>query len=372
MIAILLAEGFEEIEALTPLDFFRRAGLDAKTVSITEERLVRGAHGIQVTADAVANEFNANDVEALILPGGMPGAKNLDSSPFVDKAIRDIYAGGKRIGAICASPFLLGKRGLLKGERAVCYPGFEAHLEGATVEDLPCLTSGRITTARGAGAAAEFSIELLRRLADDATAERIASSVLMPKREESATAEAVQDDEPHLDPLLLTAANLALEAGSISTSLIQRKLNVGYGRAAKLLDILEDMGLIGECTGKTSRAVLMTAAEWERRLAGDATAERIASSVLMPKREESSTAETTQDDEPHLDPLLLTAANLAFEAGSISTSLIQRKLGVGYGRAAKLLDILEDMGLIGECTGKTSRDVLMTEAEWKRRLKSLD
>lgn len=267
MIAILLAEGFEEIEALTPLDFFRRAELDAKTVSITDERLVCGAHGIRITADLVAKEFNADEVDALILPGGMPGAKNLDASPFVDKAIRDIYDGGKHIGAICAAPFLLGKRGLLKGERAVCYPGFESQLEGATVEALPCVTSGRITTARGAGAAADFSIELLRRLAGDATAERIASSVLMPKCDESATAETAQgDDEPHLDPLLPTAAELALAAGSISTSVIQRKLRVGYGRAAKLLDVLEDMGLIGECTGKAPRIVLMTAAEWEKRL----------------------------------------------------------------------------------------------------------
>ena len=131
---VFLAEGFEEIEALAPVDVMRRAGLAVTLVSITDNLVVNGAHGIPVVADALFAELSFADAALLFLPGGLPGATNLDAheglrSLLVDKAGEDVV-----ISAICAAPLVLGGLGLLEGKRATCYPGFEQYLDGANVK----------------------------------------------------------------------------------------------------------------------------------------------------------------------------------------------------------------------------------------------
>lgn len=160
MIYLLLAEGFEEIEALTPVDVLRRVGQDVKTVGITG-KVVTGAHGIPVTADILPEEMG-EDVDMLILPGGMPGTTNLDQWEGMDNLLARVHNAGARIAAICAAPMILGKRGYLDGKYAVCFPGFEETLLGAKVEkEARVITDGPFTTAIGMGAALEFACELV-------------------------------------------------------------------------------------------------------------------------------------------------------------------------------------------------------------------
>ena len=177
MIAILLADGFEEIEALTPLDILRRAGLDVKTVAIGSKIAV-GSHKIPVICDLFASEVAPNEVSLLILPGGMPGTTNLDASDFTDTLISAVSKNGGRIAAICAAPLILGKRGLLEGKEAVCYPGFENELKGAKISKKSVVTDGKITTAKGMGVALEFSLELVRLILGEKESDDISSSVM--------------------------------------------------------------------------------------------------------------------------------------------------------------------------------------------------
>jgi 4-methyl-5(b-hydroxyethyl)-thiazole monophosphate biosynthesis len=185
MIAILLADGFEEIEALTPLDVLRRMGAEVKTVSIGE-RTVLGAHGISVIADLTASELDLSSVRHLILPGGMPGAANLDQAEITDKLINAVLARDGVIGAICAAPLILGKRGLLEGKCAVCFPGFEDQLSGAKIiNGTPAVTDGKIITAKGMGAALPFSLALAKTILGKTDVELVdfqASIMVMPSK----------------------------------------------------------------------------------------------------------------------------------------------------------------------------------------------
>ena len=160
MIYLFLAEGFEEIEALTPVDILRRAGKEIATVGIGS-KAVMGAHGIPVVADMSEDEFADNSPEMIILPGGMPGTLNLDASPTVEKALGAALAADAYIAAICAAPTILGKRGLLVGKEATCYPGMEDGLTGATLSKETVVRDGRIITAAGMGAALDFALELV-------------------------------------------------------------------------------------------------------------------------------------------------------------------------------------------------------------------
>ena len=178
MVVLLLADGFEEIEALTPLDMLRRAGVNVASVSISDELAVTGAHGITVIADVTKDSLELSCIELAIFPGGMPGAKNLDESEFTSRLIKAVLANGGRLAAICAAPMILGKRGLLKGKRACCYPGFENELLGAEISYEPCVTDGNITTARGMGAALDFAEELISLIKDKETCRKISSSII--------------------------------------------------------------------------------------------------------------------------------------------------------------------------------------------------
>lgn len=180
MILEFLADGFEEIEALTPVDVLRRAGAEVKTVSINKTKTAVGAHGIEVNADLTIKEAakRCTDVEMIILPGGMPGASNLDECPAVDEFIKKAESDGAYIAAICAAPMILGKRGLLRGKRATCYPGFEKYLDGADFTGGRVETDGKIVTSCGMGAALEFALELCRLMKGKDAAEKIGVGVI--------------------------------------------------------------------------------------------------------------------------------------------------------------------------------------------------
>lgn len=177
MVYMFLANGFEEIEALCPLDLLRRAGVEVTTVGIGAQTLC-GSHGIKVDADIPEIMYRDSSPEMVILPGGMPGAENLDNSRIVDAAIRAAQKNGGFLCAICAAPMVLGKRGVLVGKRAVCFPGFEEYLEGACVSETETVVrDGNIITAKGMGAAFDFGTALIEALKGKDVACRIRASV---------------------------------------------------------------------------------------------------------------------------------------------------------------------------------------------------
>ena len=177
MIYLFLANGFEEVEALAPLDLLRRAGLSVTTVGIGGEALI-GAHGITVQADIPDVMYRDSHPEMVILPGGMPGALHLDTSPTVDAALRAAASGDAYMAAICAAPMVLGKRGYLRGHRATCYPGFEEHLLGATLAKERVVTDGKIVTAAGMGVAVDFGLALVALLCGEEKQRQLRQAIL--------------------------------------------------------------------------------------------------------------------------------------------------------------------------------------------------
>ena len=178
MIYMFLANGFEEVEALCPLDLLRRAELQVTTVSIGGNDTVIGSHGIAVQADMPEALYRDTRPEMLILPGGMPGSKHLDESRVVDTALRVGAANGAYLAAICAAPMVLGKRGYLNGKKAICYPGFEEHLQGAILADTRVVRDGKVITAAGMGVALEFGLALVETLKGKQTADELRRAVL--------------------------------------------------------------------------------------------------------------------------------------------------------------------------------------------------
>ncbi len=167
MIYVFLAKGFEELEALTPVDVLRRAGVEVKTVGVTGKQ-VRGSHGISVSCDLVIDDAVFDNLDGIILPGGMPGTVNLEKDNKVNEFIDYASENGKIIGAICAAPSILGHKGLLQGKNAVCFTGFEKELTGAHVLDRPAVRDGNIVTSWGAGGAMDFALLYLETLYDNA------------------------------------------------------------------------------------------------------------------------------------------------------------------------------------------------------------
>lgn len=172
MVYVFLANGFEEMEALCTVDILRRAGLSVTTVGVGG-RQVMGAHNIPVTADKAEGEVTPCDVQAVILPGGMPGSTNLENSATVQRFIDHAVAENAYLGAICAAPFILGHKGLLREKRAVCFPGFESELHGAQVVSDAVVVDGYIVTAKGAGVVFDFALALVGVLTTEATAQNL-------------------------------------------------------------------------------------------------------------------------------------------------------------------------------------------------------
>lgn len=176
MIYVFLANGFEEVEALTAVDLLRRAELSVVTVGVGG-KIITGSHGIAVTTDMEEAQAETEGLDAVILPGGMPGTLNLEASPIVRACVDHCAKTGGLLAAICSAPSILGHMGLLQGKRAVCYPGFEQELAGAEVGMEPVCEQEGLVTARGAGVAVEFALALIKKLCGNEEAERIRMSI---------------------------------------------------------------------------------------------------------------------------------------------------------------------------------------------------
>ena len=161
MIYVFLATGFEDIEAIAPVDIMRRAGLKVQTASITGERIVKSAHGVGITADILLSEVDFSKAEMLVLPGGLPGSTNLDACQPLTGAIKRHFEAGGAIAAICAAPLVFGHLGLLKGRRATCYPGVDPELRGAEYTAAIVEQDGNIITGKGPAAAFEFGYTIV-------------------------------------------------------------------------------------------------------------------------------------------------------------------------------------------------------------------
>ncbi|MDE5569969.1 MAG: DJ-1/PfpI family protein [Ruminococcus sp.] len=178
MIYVYLANGFEETEAITPIDMLRRAEKKVVTVGIGDN-IVVSSHGIPVVTDTIIQEAPLTDeLEMIVLPGGMPGTLNLEKSEYVQQAIDFCMEKNIPIGAICAAPSILGHKGILKGRKAVCYQGFEAQLDGAEVGTDAVAVDGNIITARGAGVAMQFALALVEKAASKAESDRQFKAVM--------------------------------------------------------------------------------------------------------------------------------------------------------------------------------------------------
>jgi len=177
-IAIFLAEGFEEIEALTVVDVCRRCGLAIDMVSVMTDKAVKSSHGVSVYADKLYSEVDFSEYEMLVLPGGMPGTKNLEAHQGLMAQVDAFYAAGRYIAAICAAPSIFGHRGILKGRNACCYPGFESHLEGANVTSGPVEISDHVVTSRGMGTAIEFALAIAEIFCGRQKAEEMAAAIV--------------------------------------------------------------------------------------------------------------------------------------------------------------------------------------------------
>lgn len=179
---IFLADGFEEIEAISAVDILRRAGMDITTVSINDNPLVTGAHGIAIAADAAYTQATGlNDADWLILPGGMPGASNLAEFDPLCSLLKAHAADGGNVAAICAAPaVVLAPLGLLKGKTATCYPGFEKVCVdgGAKMQDAPVVRDGNIITANGPASAMAFALAIAQAAFGEEKAREIGTGLL--------------------------------------------------------------------------------------------------------------------------------------------------------------------------------------------------
>lgn len=181
MVYVFLANGFEEVEAFTPIDYLRRCEvLDVQTVGVGG-KMITGAHGITTITDLTVFDVEPEKIEMIILPGGMPGTINLEKSQQVQEIIDYCIENDKPIAAICAAPSILGHKGLLKNKNAVCYVGFEDELEGANVSFDPVKVDGNLITARGAGVANQFSFEIINFLLGERKVAKVRDSVLWEK-----------------------------------------------------------------------------------------------------------------------------------------------------------------------------------------------
>ncbi len=181
MVVLFLAEGFEEIEAVTPVDLLRRAGVEVQTCSVAASRTVTGAHGVPFVCDTDLDSLKG-PFELLVLPGGMPGTKNLAACEKLSALLRAQAAEGKPLAAICAAPTVFGGLGLLKDKRATCYPGMEKGLFAKEVSKESVVRDGVFVTSRGPGTAFDFGLALVALLKGQAAADKIASDAVWGKK----------------------------------------------------------------------------------------------------------------------------------------------------------------------------------------------
>ena len=179
MVYILLGTGFEEIEALTPVDLLRRAGVEVKTVGLNG-KIVYGSHAIGVEADMTIGELDVSDAEMIVLPGGLGGVASIRGCDKALEAVKAVSAAGKFVAAICAGPTVLAELGLLTGKNATCYPGQIPNMKDAVVvENAACVTDGKIITGTSAGTATAFALALIEALKGAEAAGAIADQIVI-------------------------------------------------------------------------------------------------------------------------------------------------------------------------------------------------
>jgi 4-methyl-5(b-hydroxyethyl)-thiazole monophosphate biosynthesis len=179
IITVHLANGFEEIEAISIIDVLRRAEIEVLVVSVTGEIEVTGAHQVKITADVLFDQVDYDEIYMIVLPGGMPGAANLDSHSGLKSVIRKFNAENKPLAAICAAPLVYGNLGILEGKQVVCYPGFEKFLKGAEVLSVPVVESDNFITGRGPAAAINFALKIVEKAVSIEKAEQLRRQMLV-------------------------------------------------------------------------------------------------------------------------------------------------------------------------------------------------
>lgn len=177
-VCVMLADGFEEVEALTTVDLLRRAKIYVDTVSVTDDYTVHGAHGINVQTEELLTEADFSDTDMIVLPGGMPGTTNLKEQEGLRSLLCQFAEDGRYLAAICAAPTVLDDLGLLKGKRVTCYPGVEKEIKDAILTHTPVMTDGNIITSQGVGTAIDFALKLIEVLTDEDKAKEIAESIV--------------------------------------------------------------------------------------------------------------------------------------------------------------------------------------------------
>lgn len=178
VVAVHLAEGFEEIEAISIIDVLRRADIQTTVVSVTGNKEITGSHDVTVIADQLYEEIDYNLVRMIVLPGGMPGARNLKEHEALGKQIVNFHNEGKPLGAICAAPIVLGGLNILQGKKATCFPGFEDQLKGAEVTGNNVEVSGKVITGKGAGVAIQFALRIVEMLKGEKVALNLAEKLI--------------------------------------------------------------------------------------------------------------------------------------------------------------------------------------------------
>lgn len=173
-----MSNGYEEVEALIPVDVLRRAGVDIQMVSVTGDIMVVSAHGVSIKADALIDDIDISDADLLMIPGGLPGAENLCNHPQVREAIAKQYEAGRLVSAICAGPMIFGSLGISKGKRCTCYPGFEDHLEGAQYTEELVTVDGNVITGEGPAAAFPYAYTICEILCGKATAQSLRDGMM--------------------------------------------------------------------------------------------------------------------------------------------------------------------------------------------------
>ncbi len=179
MVYVHLAKGFEEIEALTVVDLLRRADIDVKLVSVAEERIVEGAHGIKVEADIIFDDADYDSCEMIVLPGGMPGAENLRQHKGLFDVIEKFSQIGKNLAAICAAPMVLAGHSALTGKTATIYPGFEKHLDNIIPINAEIIEDGNVLTGKGPAFAMKFALAIIEKIKGKETADDVAKGLLL-------------------------------------------------------------------------------------------------------------------------------------------------------------------------------------------------
>lgn len=180
-VCVFFGTGYEEIEALTVVDLLRRENIDTDMVSVTDSLTVTGSHNIPVIMDKMMPEVNFDEVDMIVLPGGMPGTKNLEACEVLMEQVDAFVAAGKPVCAICAAPSILGHRGHLSGKKATAYPGFEDQLQDAEVLAVPAVTDGNIITGRGMGCAVEFGLAIIEYIKGTEVKDSLAEKIVFVK-----------------------------------------------------------------------------------------------------------------------------------------------------------------------------------------------